>query len=221
MDFERCLFTRRSVRKFDNKPLDDKIIESIITAGIYAPSACNFQAWKFIVVRDEKKKKILKNYILDNAPVCIIVVYRNDLYVTGRKHYDYIQSAAAAIENMLLYAHSIGIGGCWLCHYPKQEKIRSDFHIPDNFDIIGLVALGFPKEGSENTKEQMEYHYGSEMAFKEHKRRFTLEQVICNENFSILEGDCTTVLYPKKMSVLKNTVKYYWKKFFDRGGGKK
>lgn len=228
MEFEECLYSRRTVRKYEVRDIPDQELNEVLKAGMYAPSACNFQAWKFIVIRAQNKKELLGNPIINGAPVCVMVVYRNDLYVSGREHFDYIQSASAAIENILLCAHNRGIGCCWICHYPSADKVRAYFNIPRNFDVIGCIAMGYPLVGNENTKSNMEYHYGTEENFKLHKRSFTPEQVICKDEFLHVANDCCDAKYPdkarwarevkaKQRSELKKKIKKLLGKYFIRG----
>lgn len=195
MEMEKCIFTRKSVRRFLDKQLPSDIVQRIIEAGTYAPSACNLQAWKFIVVTDPKRKSVLKNAILRDAPVCMIVTYRNDIYVTGHKYHDYVQSAAAAIQNMSLYAHSIGIGSCWICDLPPQEVIRREFLIPQNFDAIACLALGYPVVGNENSEERVLYHFDSYESYFNRERKYSIAQVLCSEQFSTETLDCVSAQY--------------------------
>ena len=213
MEFNECLFGRRTIRNFTDEPVPENTIRDIVNAAIHAPSACNFAAWKFIVVtNDTPNKDKLRNPLILKAPYGILVVYRNDLFVTGRVLGDYIQSAAAAIENMLLYITSVGLGGCWICGLPSAKMLKKTFLIPDNFDIIGYVAFGHPHVGNESSKDAMIYHYGDEKNFKAHKRRYSIDQVICKDKFSIVEGDCTHTKYPTRTKKLlqewKNRI--YW-----------
>lgn len=201
MEFEQVLFSRRSVRRFDeSKWVSQEQLKKIIEAGIYAPSACNFQAWKFIIVREAENKHKLRYDLIDRAPCGILVTYRNDLFVTGRKHGDYIQSAAAAIENMLLEMENLGLAGCWICNLPPQRVMRKAFGIPRNFDVIAYVLVGYPAEDA-NTADQMRYHYGDEESARKRKRKYSLDQVICYEQFSAGD-DCTTEAFPWVEKVL-------------------
>ena len=213
MEFNECLFSRRSIRNFSNKKISNETIKDIINAGIYAPSACNFEAWKFIIIDENNKEKDrLENPLIKNAPYGIIVTYRNDLFVTGRKYKDYYQSSAAAIQNMLLYINSIGLGAVWICGLPKAKKIKKAFNIPKNFDIIACIAFGYPLKGNENSIKAINYHYGNERDFKQHKRRYTLEQVMCSNTFTTIEGDCTYAKYPKRKTLIKQLYKNKFRK---------
>lgn len=201
MEFDQVLFSRRSVRRFDDsKEVSQEQLRKIIRAGIYAPSACNFQAWKFIIVRKDENKRKLNYGLIDQAPCGILVTYRNDLFVTGRKHKDYVQSAAAAIENMLLEIENLGLGGCWICNLPRQRVMRKAFSIPRNFDVIAYVLVGYPAEVI-NTEDQMLYHYGDEEAAHRRKRKYELEQVVCYEQFTADDG-CTAEAFPWMEKIL-------------------
>ena len=202
MEFEQVLFSRRSVRRFDSsREITQEQLRKIIEAGIYAPSACNFQAWKFIVIRKAENKRRLRYDLIDRAPCGILVTYRNDLLVTGRKHKDYVQSAAAAIENMLLEIENLGLAGCWICNLPRQGTMRRAFAIPGNFDVIACIALGYPAEDI-NTTEQMLYHYGGEESARKRTRKYGFEQAVCYERFSVCRGDCTAQALPWVEKVL-------------------
>lgn len=213
MDFKECMLTRRSIRKFTDEPVSEETIRDIINAAIYAPSACNFAAWKFILfTRTTPNRLAINNKIALNAPYGILVTYRNNLYVTGRKHGDYIQSAAASVQNMLLYINSIGLGACWICDIPEDKVLRKAYDIPNNFDVICYVAFGHPQSGPGSTEQQMNYHYGDEKSFRERKRRYSIDQVLCKDHFSITDNDVTFAKYPNSWQNTKNIIARILKK---------
>lgn len=209
MEFENVLYNRHSVRQFTDESVDDETINRIIKAGIYAPSACNFEAWKIIAFKnsDYQKKAPLENDIAIKAPYVFLITYRNDLKVTGWKHHDYIQSASAMMENMLLYIESMNLGGVWLCNLPKDSQLRRAYGIPRNFSVIGCIAFGHPNKVSSNSLKDMEYHYGDEKSFRERKRRFSIDKVLCHEQFETQDGDCTHLSVPKQKNKLKKWIK--------------
>lgn len=213
MDFKECMLTRRSIRKFTDEPVSEEIIREIINAAIYAPSACNFAAWKYIILtKGTPNREAINNKIALNAPYGILVTYRNNMYVTGRKHGDYIQSAAASVQNMLLYINSIGLGACWICDIPKDTVLRKAFNIPKNFDVICYVAFGHPQSGTGSTDKQMKYHYGDEKSFRERKRRYSIDQVMCRDAFKIVENDVTYAKYQSSWQQTKNKIATILKK---------
>lgn len=148
MELFDAIYSRRSVRKYTEGKIDRKELEKIIDAGIQAPSACNIQGWRFIVVDDsELLKKLTKMgaaTFVKNAPQGILVVYDNR--TDNLEYMDYLQSAAAAIQNMMLAAHSLGIGSCWVCHLPKKGELRDVFNIPQHYDPIAFVSMGYPEK---------------------------------------------------------------------------
>jgi len=147
-NLDKIIRTRRSVRKYKNRKLPRAEIEKIIEAGTYAPSACNMQMWHFVAVDDERIKSRLKSHagcpqIMKDAPATVFVFYDRNV---NKEHYANIQSAAAAIQNMLLEAHSIGIGSVWMCTYGDKEKVRKLLGVPQNFILVAAVCFGYPDE---------------------------------------------------------------------------
>lgn len=144
MDLDEAISKRRSIRHFQDKPIEKEKLKQIILAGISAPSACNMQDWRFVILTDKEKDKLVKIGGADtikNAPTVVLVTYLK----TGYNYRDDIQSAAACIENMLLKATSLGIGGCWICHLPLKSRVRRIFSIPNYYEVIACVLLGYPK----------------------------------------------------------------------------
>jgi nitroreductase/SAM-dependent methyltransferase len=143
-----CIRSRRSVRVFTEKDVPEDAVRLIVDAAQWAPSACNKQAWEFIVVRNGKVKEELVEKagavrFMKDAPVVIYVLYRNDVtkeYGAG------VQSAAAAVQNMLLAAHDMGLGACWVCHCGKESVLRGILGIPGSLNVVCAVCLGYPKE---------------------------------------------------------------------------
>ncbi len=199
MELKEAIFGRRSIRNYEDLPVENEKIQLLIEAATYAPSACNFQAWKYIVIDDEQVLddivKIGGNPIIKRAKVGIMVLYRNDLMVDGRKHYDYIQSAAASIQNMLLRAYDLGLATCWICNIPTNDELRPILHFPKNYDVIAYVTVGYPKSGNESNTNEMVYHYSTVDNYKNHKRRFSYDQVVCRNTFKSVEGDSTVYTY--------------------------
>lgn len=191
MQIEEAIYNRRSIRQFKPDLVEQYKIKKIIEAGIHAPSATNKQAWKFIVVdKTEIKNEICKmngsvvrvgSDIIGNAPNGILVLYRNDVSKNYSMYKDTIQSAAAAIENMLLMAHSLGLGACWICKLPLPQKMRQLFSIPKTYDIIAYIVLGYPQEGVD---EHTLRHFKEKKELAEKRlRKYTVEDVTSYNKF--------------------------------------
>jgi len=146
-NFLEIINSRRSVRNFTLQPIEKELIKKILDIAIKAPSACNIQGWHFIIVDNATiKQKLIDlggSIVIKNAPAGILVLYDNRTKNTEYK--DDIQSAAAAIENILLAATYYGLGSCWICHLPSKRQLRNMFSIPKHMDPVAYVLLGHKK----------------------------------------------------------------------------
>jgi nitroreductase len=135
---------RRSIRKYTEGKVDVSNIEEIIKAGTWAPTACNIQGFRFIYIDDNQKlvevSKMGSAHFLVNCKQAILVLYDNR--TDNIEYHDDILSAGAVIQNMLLKAHELGIGTCWVCNLPLKSKLRTLFSIPKYYNPIALITLG-------------------------------------------------------------------------------
>jgi len=152
MDVMTAISTRRSIRRFGKEQVPDALLRSILEAAHWAPSAHNKQPWYFIVSRDrDKKEKIAQAStwakFLPEAPVMILVCTRLDYRwkSTPPKMIEWfsLQSTAAAIQNLLLAAHSLGLGTCWIGDINK-DLLAELFTIPGGYEPVAIIALGYP-----------------------------------------------------------------------------
>ena len=155
MDAMECIRTRRSVRKFSAAPVEYDKLLSIIDAAHHAPSSGNLQNWKFIILTERSTIKSLPQHCLGqevaDAPVVIVVCANNEVC---EKHYGLrgsrlysIQNTAAAIENLLLAAHALGLGACWIGAF-DEDKIARLCDCPDSARPQALISIGYPDEES-------------------------------------------------------------------------
>lgn len=135
------------MRFFTKRKVSRDIIKQIIEAANYAPSASNKQAWRFIVIDDQAKLKRLSDeggaYFIKDAPLAVLVLYEN--IIDNVEYRDHLQSASAAIQNMHLKITSLGLGSCWVANLPSKRTVRNIFNIPNNYDPIALIVIGYPK----------------------------------------------------------------------------
>tara|TARA_Y100000310_G_C20651320_1_gene799582 strand:- start:1364 stop:2005 length:642 start_codon:yes stop_codon:yes gene_type:complete len=154
MELNECIFTRRSVRKFLDQHVEWDKVGEILEAGRAAPSAGNLQNWKFIVVLEqETRKKIadacLQQYWMANAPVHIIIcsepIKGKRFYgIRGERLYS-VQNCAAVAENMLLMAHSLGLGACWIGAF-DEDGLKSTLGIIEEVRPQIILAIGYTDE---------------------------------------------------------------------------
>jgi nitroreductase len=151
MDLFSSLLKRRSIRKYTDQEIPSGAMDKLLKSAMYAPSAMNNQAWQFIVVNQRKKlDKVLKVIphaeMLKSAQAAVLIC--GDLNL--EKNIDYIQqNCSAATQNLMLCAHGLGLGSCWIAVYPVKETISSLqelFKLPEFVTPISLVSLGYPAE---------------------------------------------------------------------------
>lgn len=139
---------RRSVRKFRPEPVSRDVIMRIIEAGVQAPSACNVQGWRFILVENPELRRTIQeaggSVLIPASPSGVLVVYDNTTKNTPYR--DDVQSAAACIQNMLLAANGLGLGACWICNLPSPSYLRRLLGIPWNYSPVAYLILGYPAE---------------------------------------------------------------------------
>jgi nitroreductase len=156
MDIIEAIKGRRSVRVFDDKTVLKELVDKIIDAGQWAPSACNRQAWKFIVIDDPHvKKKIIEEttaYFVKNVPLIILVLYSNR--TDNLEYKDHLLSAAMAVQNMQLAAYSLGLGSCCVNNLPIKSRLRKILNIPRHYDPVSLICVGYPKTAPKPLKRK-------------------------------------------------------------------
>jgi nitroreductase len=140
---------RRSIRHFTEEPVSDEVIDQILECGLWAPSGKNNQPWKFAVIRDSALRASLAplthyGSIIQSAPVCIAFFLDHSRVYDRTKD---TQAAGAAIQNMLLAIHSLGLGGVWLGEILKnKERVGEILGAEKNLELMAIVAFGHPKE---------------------------------------------------------------------------
>jgi nitroreductase len=145
---------RRSIRQFKNKPVTREQINQMLAAAMCAPSACNSRPWEFIAVtKRETLDEIVKVHpfagMCATAAAAIIVVA---IPQTGNPVGYFPQDCAAATQNILLEAVSLGLGCCWCGVYPREERIvsiRKLFNIEEPKIKFNVIAIGTPDESPE------------------------------------------------------------------------
>lgn len=149
MDIFELIKTRRSIRKFTDKPVPDEVIDRIIEAGIWAPSGLNNQPWKFAVIKDSDLKKEVSSLtryskIVAGAHALIAVFLDNSLSYDRTKD---CQATGACLQNMLLYIHSIGLGAVWLGEILKnKDTVLKLIGGSKDLELMAVIALGYPAE---------------------------------------------------------------------------
>ncbi|HYA03684.1 MAG TPA: nitroreductase family protein [Syntrophobacteria bacterium] len=150
------IFSRRSVRKYQDKQVPKEMLDDLLQAAMAAPSAVAKDPWHFLVIREKDSLNRLAG-VLPNAPMlrqatAAIVVCGDIERAHDRQESFMLQDLSAAVENVLLAANALGLGACWLGVHPRKERIdgiRRLFKLPDQIIPVAGIAVGWPAEQPE------------------------------------------------------------------------
>jgi len=144
MDALEALCTRRSCRRFAANDVGRDRLEQIVDAGRLASTARNEQPWEFVVVTDGATRSeiaAMTDYgpFIADAPVCIAVLATDTKY--------YLEDGSAAMQNMLVAAHALGLGACWVAGDKKHyaPKVVARLGAPADLKLVALMAVGRPE----------------------------------------------------------------------------
>jgi len=166
MDVYKAIISRRSIRRFQQKPIPLEMLKKLVNAARLAPSAANLQPLEYFVVNDKELcSKVFETigwagYIKPKwtpdpkeRPMAYIV-----MLVKDAENKWYLRDASLATENIVLAAEAEGIGSCILCNIDR-EKIRQALEIPENIIVDSVIALGYKAEKSvvEELKDSVKY----------------------------------------------------------------
>jgi len=173
MDFYDVIRTRRSVRSFQDKPVPHDVLARVLEAARIAPSGNNRQPWRFVVVKDEKRRKQIAQACYDQsfiaqAPVVIVCCGRQ--YPNGYEPWRdecYLADTVIAIDHLILAARNEGLGSCWIGAV-HDDQVAKIIGAPDDVDVLMVVPIGYP---------------AGETAFNEKCSRAPLEQICFNERY--------------------------------------
>ncbi len=146
-----AIFTRRSIRRYSEKKITDETVNKILKAAMYAPSAVNKQPWHFIVFEDKETcNEIIQVHksaaMLTEAKKAIVICY--DEKLQHDEGYGVIDCSAAT-QNMLLAAHALELGACWIGICPRKNRIdglKRIFNLPDHIVPFAVISMGYPAE---------------------------------------------------------------------------
>ncbi len=154
------ILTRTSVRAYTDQPVPDEMIETMLRAGMAAPTAMNRQPWEFVVVKDREILDSLAGRLkyakmLVQAPLAIVVCAKTTitLNATGETVTNnfWVDDASAATENILLAAHALGLGAVWTAASDAERAgaVRQVLGIPAEISPLCVIPIGFPAENPE------------------------------------------------------------------------
>lgn len=154
MDIIDIIKTRRSVRDFIDREIPESAVAVLAEALRWAPSAGNLQSRKFYFVFNHAVRNQLagtgyrENFVsfIAQAPLVIVACADHNiasLYGERGLHLYCLQDSAASIQNLLLAAHALGLGACWVGAF-KEDKVRAVLSLPSNLRPVAMVPVGYP-----------------------------------------------------------------------------
>jgi nitroreductase len=160
MEFFDVIYKRRSIRAYENKPVEEEKLHQILRAAQRSPSANNAQDWKFVVVRDKLKIEKLtyackQQSFVNEAPVIIVACATKSDYVMTCDQYAYPIDISIAMTHMMLAATALDLGTCWLGAF-FEDKVKKILKIPDEIRVVGILTLGYPHfQPQETNRKQL------------------------------------------------------------------
>lgn len=162
-----AIFHRVSIRRYEDKPVEQEKIVKMLRAAMAAPSACNQQPWEYYVVTNKEKIKELSQVspyatCAKDAPLVFVACYRKADELIAP---DYAQiDMSASVENLLLEADDLGLGAVWMGIAPVEERmeaVRVVIDLPENLYAFALIPCGYPAEErqQQDRYEECRVHY--------------------------------------------------------------
>jgi len=147
------IFSRRSIRKYQDREVPEQMISDLLEAAMAAPSAVKKDPWHFIVIRErqtlDKMIQFMPNAQMLKQATAAFVVCGDITKAHDQQESYMLQDLSGAVENILLAANAMGLGSCWLGVHPRLDRmdnIRALFKLPDNIIPMCSIAIGWPAE---------------------------------------------------------------------------
>lgn len=152
---------RTSIRNYRDRPVSEEQLETIVRAGMTAPSAMNKQPWRFIIVNDKDilqalGKDIRTSKMVSGAPAAIVVCGDMQLAGEGWLQEYWIQDCSAASQNILLAITEMELGGVWTSIYPAPERMKivsEILKLPEHIIPLNIIPVGYP-DGPQDPKDK-------------------------------------------------------------------
>lgn len=171
MNFLELAAARYSVRKFRPDPVEPEKLNLVLRAGHLAPTACNLQPQRILVLTGAEALEKLRNCTTChfNAPAALLVCY--DRTECWKREYDGKSSgdidASIVTTHMMLEAASLGIGSTWVMHF-SPAAVREEFEVPEQLEPTAILVLGYPAEDAKPSSRHTEFRPLEELVVQEH-----------------------------------------------------
>ena len=149
-------FGRRSIRLYSPAPVSEATVQKLLEAAMAAPSAAAKDPWRFVVIRDRQTLSAIATALPNGqmiAGAALGIAICGELSAAHDQQLSYLlQDCSAAIENLLLCAHVLGLGACWLGVHPREQRmnsIKQILSLPASVVPVSCLAIGYPAEVKE------------------------------------------------------------------------
>ena len=153
--------TRKSVRQYLDKPIEDEKLATLLEAGRLSPSASNRQEWRFVVVRNPIMMKQLaeaanRQTFVGEAPAVIVACAKTDGHIMKCGQSCYPIDVAIALDHITLTAVELGLGTCWIGAF-DEKRVKEILGIPDKIRVVALMPIGYPTDPSIKDKNRLPF----------------------------------------------------------------
>jgi len=172
LDIFDTIRQRKSLRSYASTPVSEEVLVRILEAARLAPSAVNFQPWHFVVVEDQRKRTRIAGgckYGKFIAESPVVIVGCGNKKVSPKWH---IVDTTIALEHLVLAATALELGTCWIGSFDSGD-LREMLTLPQEYEIVALVALGYPREKTKPVAESLPVG----------RRRKKLEEIVSRETY--------------------------------------
>ncbi len=152
MTMIETIYARRSIRQYEEKPVEKEKLEILLKAAMAAPSAMNIKPWEFVVVTNPDTMEEIRSSLMfgkHNATAAIVVCGNTSFFKHPMASKFWVQDCSAATENILLAAVELGLGTVWLGVHPIhnfKKRISKILSLPDNVNPLNVIYVGYPAE---------------------------------------------------------------------------
>lgn len=157
MEFTELIRSRESIRNYDpDRPVPKETLKKILEAGRIAPSAKNYQPWKFLLISspsllEKVKACYLRDWINDAPHILVMLGLKDQAWTRGYDGYNSVETdVTIAMTYIMLAAENEGVGACWIAAY-NPALLKEAIKPGENQHIFGMTPLGYPKPGFQKT----------------------------------------------------------------------
>ena len=160
MEFQELIISRESIRNYDpERPVPEEVLVRILEAGRLAPSACNYQPWKFILISspamlDKVKACYPREWIRDAPHILVVTGLKDKAWKRSYDGYNSVETdAAIAMTHIMLAAENEGVAACWIAAF-DPHMLKKVLNPGENQIIFGITPLGYSKSGFKKTGDK-------------------------------------------------------------------